>query len=165
MILGMSTSTYTLLHVLISVIGIGSGVAVVYGMIRNKALDGITAVFLATTALTSLTGFAFPFTHVTPGILVGAISIVLLAIAIAARYAFHLLGVWRLMYVVTACMALYLNVFVLVVQSFEKAPALRALAPTQSEPPFVATQLIVLAIFIVLSLLAGKKFRPDAAAV
>lgn len=159
MILGMTTSTYTVIHVLISLIGIGSGIVVVWGMIRNRRLEGITAIFLATTVLTSLTGFAFPFTHVTPGIIVGGISLALLSAAILARYGFHLAGVWRLIYVVTASMALYLNVFVLVVQSFEKAPALRALAPTQSEPPFVATQLVVLVAFILVTLVAGKKFR------
>jgi hypothetical protein len=163
MILGMTTSAYTLLHVTISLIGIGSGVVVVWGMIRNKQLNGITAIFLITTLLTSLTGFGFPFRHVTPGIIVGAISIVLLVLAIAARYAFHLSGIWRLIYVITASMALYLNVFVLVVQSFEKSSALRALAPTQSEPPFVGTQLVVLAVFLVLTLLAGMKFRPASA--
>jgi hypothetical protein len=160
MILGVSTSTYTLIHVVISLIGIGSGIVALWGMIRNKPLDGITAIFLTATVLTSLTGFGFPFTHVTPGIIVGVISLIVLAFAIAARYGFHLAGAWRSIYVVTAMMALYLNVFVLVVQSFEKWPALRALAPTQSEPPFVATQLVVLVLFIVLTLFAGKKFRP-----
>jgi hypothetical protein len=160
MILGMSTSTYTLLHVLISLIGIGSGIVVLWGMIRDKALDGITAIFLITTVLTSLTGFGFPFHHVTPGIIVGAISLVLLAIAILARYGFQLSGPWRRTYVITASMALYLNVFVLVVQSFEKAPSLRALAPTQSEPPFVGTQCVVLVVFIILTILAGKNFHP-----
>jgi hypothetical protein len=95
MILGMSTSTYTLLHVLISLIGIGSGIVVLWGMIRNKPLDGITAIFLITTVLTSLTGFGFPFHHVTPGIIVGVISLMLLAIAIVARYGFYLNGPWR----------------------------------------------------------------------
>jgi hypothetical protein len=160
MILGMATSTYTLIHVVISLIGIGSGIVVLWGMIRNKPLDGITAIFLTFTVLTSLTGFGFPFTHVTPGIIVGIVSMVLLAIAITARYGFRLAGTWRLMYVVTASMALYLNVFVLVVQAFEKAPALHALAPTQSEPPFVGTQLVVLVVFIILTLFAGRKFHP-----
>ncbi len=164
MILGMATSTYTLIHVVISLIGIGSGIVVLWGMIRNKPLDGITAIFLTTTVLTSLTGFGFPFSHVTPGIIVGVISLLVLAIAVMARYGFHLAGAWRLVYVVSALMALYLNVFVLVVQSFEKVPGLRALAPTQSEPPFVAAQLIVLAAFVVLSLVAGRKFRPNATA-
>ncbi len=164
MILGMATSTYTLIHVVISLIGIGSGIVVLWGMIRNKPLDGITAIFLTTTVLTSLTGFGFPFSHVTPGIIVGVISLLVLAIAVMARYGFHLAGAWRLVYVVSALMALYLNVFVLVVQSFEKVSALRALAPTQSEPPFVAAQLIVLAAFVVLSLGAGRKFRPNTTA-
>jgi hypothetical protein len=164
MILGMATTTYTLIHVVISLIGIGSGIVTLWGMIRNKPLDGITAIFLTTTVLTSLTGFGFPFTHVTPGIIVGVVSLLVLAIAIAARYGFHLAGAWRLIYIVTAMMALYLNVFVLVVQSFEKSPALRELAPTQSEPPFVATQLVVLVLFIVLTLFAGKKFHPPIAA-
>jgi hypothetical protein len=164
MILGVSTTTYTLIHVVISLIGIGSGIVTLWGMIRNKPLGGITAIFLTSMVLTSLTGFGFPFTHVTPGIIVGVISLVVLAIAIAARYGFHLAGAWRLIYVVTAMMALYLNVFVLVVQSFEKAPTLHALAPTQSEPPFVATQLVVLVLFIVLTLFAGKKFHPPIAA-
>ena len=165
MILGIATSTYTLIHVVISLIGIGSGIAVLWGMIRNKRLDGITAIFLTFTVLTSVTGFGFPFTHVTPGIIVGVISLVLLALAIAARYAFRLAEAWRLIYVVTALMALYLNVFVLVVQSFEKVPALHALAPTQSEPPFVATQLVVLVVFIILTLFAGRKFHPAPASV
>ena len=160
MILGMATSTYTLIHVVISLIGIGSGIVVLWGMIRSKPLDGITAIFLTFTVLTSLTGFGFPFTHVTPGIIVGVISMVILALAIAARYGFRLAGAWRLIYVVTASMALYLNVFVLVVQSFEKVPALHALAPMQSEPPFVAAQLFVLVLFIILTLFAGRKFRP-----
>ncbi|HTU41451.1 MAG TPA: hypothetical protein VMF10_07055 [Candidatus Aquilonibacter sp.] len=165
MILGIATSTYTLIHVVISLIGIGSGIAVLWGMIRNKRLDGITAIFLTFTVLTSVTGFGFPFTHVTPGIIVGVISLALLGLAIAARYAFRLAEAWRLIYVVTALMALYLNVFVLVVQSFEKVPALHALAPTQSEPPFVATQLVVLVVFIILTLFAGRKFHPAPASV
>ena len=165
MILGIATSTYTLIHVVISLIGIGSGIVVLWGMIRNKRLDGITAIFLTFTVLTSVTGFGFPFTHVTPGIIVGVISLALLALAIAARYAFRLAEAWRLIYVVTALMALYLNVFVLVVQSFEKVPALHALAPTQSEPPFVATQLVVLVVFIILTLFAGRKFHPAPASV
>jgi hypothetical protein len=165
MILGMSTSTFTMLHVLISLIGIGSGIAVVFGILRAKRLDGITAIFLTTTVLTSLTGFAFPNEHVTPGIVIGILSLVLLAVAIVARYSLHLRGAWRATYVVTAAIALYFNVFVLVVQSFEKVPTLRALAPTQKEPPFAITQLLVLAIFVALTIAAVKRFRPQAAAV
>src|ERR1700733_3953809 len=130
MILGMSLSTFTLVHVLISLVGIVFGLLVVYGLIQGKRFDGGTAIFLATTVLTSLTGFLFPFTHLLPSHIVGIISLVVLAVAIVARYARHLEGIWRLTYVVTAMIALYLNVFVAVVQSFEKVPALQSFAPT-----------------------------------
>jgi hypothetical protein len=163
MILGMSIAAYTLLHVLISLVGIGSGLIVLYGLITGKRLDGWTALFLISTVATSVTGFGFPFDHLLPSHIVGIISLIALAIAIAARYRFHLAGGWRRTYVISATIALYLNVFVLVVQSFEKVPALRALAPTQKEPPFVATQVIVLAIFVGLTILAAKRFREDTA--
>ena len=159
MILGMSTATYTLLHVVISLIGIGSGLVVIYGLLVAKPLNGITAIFLITTVLTSVTGFGFPFEHLLPSHKVGIISLVLLAIAIIGKYTFHLAGAWRWIYVVTAMMALYLNVFVLIIQFFEKVPALKALAPKQSEPPFAVTQLAVLVTFIVLTIFAVKKFR------
>jgi hypothetical protein len=159
MILGMSTSTYTLLHVVISFIGIGSGIAMLYGMLRAKRLDSITAVFLASTVLTSLTGFAFPNDHITPGIVIGILSLVVLAVAIVARYRLHMRGPWRAIYVVTASIALYFNCFVLVVQSFEKVPALHALAPTQKEPPFAVAQLVLIVLFIVVTVLAVKRFR------
>jgi hypothetical protein len=159
MILGMTTATYTLVHVVISLIGIGSGVVVLWGMIRGKRLEGITAIFLVFTALTSLTGFFFPNEHITPAIILGIISVVLLAAAIPAKYVFQFAGRWRLTYVVAASMALYLNCFVFVVQSFEKSPTLHALAPTQKEPPFVLTQLALLAAFVVLTVVAAKKFR------
>ena len=159
MILGMTTATFTLIHVLISLLAIGSGLIVLLGMIGAKRLDGWTAFFLLTTLLTSVTGFLFPIKQVTPGLVVGTISLIVLAVAIVARYTFHLSGVWRATYVITAALALYLNTFVLVVQSFEKVGALKALAPTQKEPPFLVTQLVVMAIFIVLSVLAVKKFR------
>src|SRR6266478_6758607 len=133
MILGMSTATYTFLHVLISLVGIVSGLIVMYGFLTGKRLEGLTAVFLTTTVLTSVTGFGFPFEHLLPSHKVGIISLVLLAVAILARYGLHLAGAWRWIYAVCATMALYLNVFVLVVQSFEKVPALKAMAPTQSE--------------------------------
>ena len=117
--------------------------------------------FLLTTVLTSVTGFGFPFTHLLPSHKVGIISLVVLAVAIMARYSFHMAGKWRSIYVITALMALYLNVFVLVVQSFEKVPALHAMAPTQAEPPFLVAQLVVLVLFIVLTILAVKKFHPE----
>lgn len=163
MVLGMSIATYTLLHVLISLIGIGSGFIVMYGFLTGKRLDGLTAIFLSTTVLTSLTGFGFPVEHLLPSHIVGAISLVVLAVAIAARYGFHLGGAWRLVYVITAAIALYLNVFVAVVQSFMKIPALHALAPTQKEPPFLIAQLVVMAVFIALTIFAAKRFHVGAA--
>jgi hypothetical protein len=163
MILGMSIATYTLLHVLISLIGIGSGLVVMYGFLVGKRLDGLTAIFLTTTVLTSVTGFGFPFEHLLPSHKVGIISLVILAIAIPARYVYHLAGAWRWIYVVTASIALYLNVFVLVAQAFMKVPPLKALAPTQSEPPFLVAQLVVLAIFVGLTILAARKFRLEPA--
>ena len=162
MMQGMSLSTFTTVHVIISLVGIGSGLIVIFGMLSAKRLNGWTALFLLTTVLTSVTGFGFPFTHVTPGHKVGVISLVVLLIAILARYSFHMAGKWRSIYVVTAIIAEYLNVFVLVVQGFEKVPALRAMAPTQSEPPFLVAQLVVMVLFIVLTIFAVKKFHPDA---
>jgi hypothetical protein len=159
MTLGMSLATFTFLHVVISMVGIGSGLAVMYGFLTGKRYDSMTAIFLVTTALTSLSGFGFPFEHLLPSHKVGIISLVLLAIAIPARYGFHLAGAWRPTYVIAAAMALYLNVFVLVVQLFEKVPALRALAPTQKEPPFLVAQLLVLAIFVGLTFLSAKRFH------
>jgi hypothetical protein len=158
MILGMSTATYTLLHVLISLIGIGSGFIVMFGLLGGKRLDGWTALFLATTVLTSVTGFGFPFDHLLPSHKVGIISLMMLAIAIPARYVFHLAGAWRWIYVVTAMIAFYLNVFVLVAQIFMKVPAVHALAPTQTEPPFLIAHIVML-IFIGLTVLAVKKFH------
>jgi hypothetical protein len=159
MILGMSTATYTFLRVLISLIGIGSGLVVMFGFISGKRLDTLTAVFLTTTVLTSVTGFGFPFDHLLPSHKLGIISLVVLAIAIPARYVFHLAGSWRWIYVVGASMALYLNVFVLIAQLFMKVPALKALAPTQSEPPFLVAQILVLLIFVGLTILAAKRFH------
>jgi len=157
MVLGMSLQTFTLIHVSISLAGIASGLIVLYGFLTNRRLDGWTAVFLLTTALTSLTGFLFPFTAATPAIKLGIISLVVLAIAIVTRYILHL--TWRKTYVIAACMALYFNIFVLVVQSFEKVPSLKAIAPTQKEPPFALAQITVLLLFIVLTIFAVKRFR------
>ncbi len=161
MILGMSTATYTLLHVLISLIGIGSGFIVLYGFFTGKRLDLWNLIFLVTTVATSVTGFGFPFDHLLPSHKLGIMSLVVLAIAIPARYAFHLAGAWRRMYVITASIALYFNVFVLVAQSFMKVPSLKALAPTQEEPPFLIAQLVVLLIFIGLTIVAARRFRVD----
>ena len=151
----------TKVHVVISLIAIFAGLVVVFGLLTGKRLDGWTALFLTTTVLTSVTGFFFPFHGVTPAIIVGIISLVLLAVAILARYARHLAGHWRLIYVVSAMIALYLNVFVLVVQLFQKVSALKAMAPTQSEPPFAVTQLVVLALFVLLTIFAAIRFRGE----
>jgi hypothetical protein len=157
--LGMSTATYTFLHVLISLVGIGSGLIVMYGFLNAKRLDGMNALFLITTVLTSVTGFGFPFDHLLPSHKIGIISLVALAVAIPARYVFRMAGSWRWIYVVGSAIALYLNVFILVVQCFLKVPALNALAPTQKEPPFLVAQLIVMVIFIGLTYLAVKRFH------
>src|SRR6266850_2911980 len=161
MILGMSIVTFTIVHTVISLIGIVSGVIVMYGLLSGKQLDKWTGLFLLTTVLTSVSGFLFPFDHLSPAHKVGIISLVVLTVALLARYSFHLAGGWRRTYVLTGVMALYLNVFVLVVQSFLKVPALHALAPTQQEPPFLVAQLIVLAVFIWLAIAAVKRFRED----
>ncbi|HJX93018.1 MAG TPA: hypothetical protein VJ372_21160 [Pyrinomonadaceae bacterium] len=129
------------------------------GLFNAKRLDRWTAVFLVSTLATSVTGFLFPFHGVTPGIIVGIISVVLLAGAIIARYFGGLLGGWRLLYVVTAMIALYLNVFVLIAQLFQKVPSLKALAPTQTEPPFLIAQVSTLVIFVALTITAAIKFR------
>ncbi len=159
MIFGMPTATYTLIHVIISLVAIGSGLIVLFGWLTRKRLDSLTALFLAATVLTSVTGFGFPFDHLSPAHKVGILSLAALTIALLARYAFHLEGKWRWIYIVTAMLALYLNVFVLVAQSFQKIPALKAMAPTQSEPPFLIAQFVVLLLFIVLGIFAVKKFR------
>jgi hypothetical protein len=157
MVLGMSLQIFTLVHVVISLAGIASGFVVMYGFLTNRRLNGWTTVFLTTTALTSLTGFLFPFMGVTPAIKLGIIALVVLAIAIVTRYPLPL--AWRKTYVIAACAALYFNVFVLVVQSFEKVPGLKAIAPTQKEPPFAIAQIAVLVLFVVLATMAVKKFR------
>lgn len=156
-----SLSPFTKLHVAISLVGILSGLIVMFGLLVGQKLNGWTALFLISTVATSVTGLFFPFHGVTPAIVVGIISLVLLAVAIVARYARHLAGAWRWIYVVTAMISLYLNVFVLVVQLFQKVPALKTIAPTQSEPPFAVTQLIVLALFVLLTIVAVIKFRGE----
>jgi hypothetical protein len=159
MVLGMSLATYTIVHVIISLVGIGSGLVVLFGLLNGKLLSPWNGLFLLTTVLTSVTGFFFPYTKITPGIILGVLSLITLAIALFALYARHLSGGWRRTYAVTALIALYFNVFVLVAQLFEKVPAIHALAPTQTEPPFKIAQLLLLVLTIVLITLAAKKFR------
>jgi hypothetical protein len=134
-------------------------------MIVNKRLDGWNASFLATTVATSVTGFGFPLTGITPGIILGIISLVVLTAAIYARYPRSLAGIWRKVYVVGAVFSFYLNFVVLIVQSFQKVPALHALAPNQSEAPFLAAQLFSLIVFLILGILAAKRFRETAVIV
>lgn len=164
MILGMSTSTFTLVHVVISLIGIVSGLIVLFGMFSANRLNGWTVLFLTTTVLTSVTGFFFSSPSIMPSHVVGVISVVVLAVAFFALYRAHLAGAWRWIYVATAVLALYLNVFVGVVQAFQKLPFLRSLAPTQSEPPFLVAQLVVMGLFILLGVLAVRRFHPPMAA-
>src|SRR3984893_7154046 len=161
MILGLSTGAFTLLHVAITLIAIGSGLIVVGVMFASRRIPFNNAVFLLTTVLTSLTGFLFPIHGFTPALGVGIISCVILAVALFALYKEHLVGGWRWIYVITVVASLYFNVFVLIVQSFVKVSALNALAPTQTEPPFAITQAVVLAIFILIALIAVIKFRPS----
>ena len=161
MILGMSTATFTSVHVILSLIGILAGLVVVlFGLLRSQPLSGWTALFLATTVLTSVTGFLFPFERLLPSHIVGIISLVVLAAALVALYVRRLAGSWRWIYVAGAVSALYLNVFVGVVQAFQKLPLLNALAPTQSEPPFVIAQVVVLLLFVVLGIAAVRTFHP-----
>jgi hypothetical protein len=149
------------IHVALSLIGIASGFAVLYGLLTGRPLGGWTAVFLVTTILTSLSGFQLEPFGFDPPRAVGLISLVLLAAAVVAFYAFHLAGPWRWAYIVTASAALYLNVFVGVIQAFQKLPFLQALAPTQSEPPFVVAQLVVLFAFIALGTVGVIRFHPE----
>ena len=158
--MNLDFSAYTWVHVIISVIGIVTGFVVIKGMLASQRLDNWTAAFLATTALTSLSGFGFPFTKLLPSHIVGIISLVVLLIAIVARYAFDMNGPWRPTYVVTALVAQWLNVFVLVAQLFNKVKLLQPLAPTQSEPPFLAAQTVVMLLFIFTSIAALRHFRP-----
>jgi hypothetical protein len=156
--------TFTLIHVAISLAGIASGLVVLFGLFNARRLNGWTALFLTTTVLTSVTGFLFPVGRVLPSHAIGASSLIVLAVAIVARYPKRLGGVWRSVYVVGAVVSLYLNVFVLIVQLYLRVPALQTLAPTQTESPFVVTQLLALTIFAAAGLLAVVRFGEEAGA-
>lgn len=162
MILGMSISAFTTLHVLISLVAILTGLVAVWGMLTANRVSRLTFVFLLTTVLTTLTGFLFPITAFTPAIGVGIVSSIILVVTLLALYVFHLRGHWRWIYVAGAVLSLYLNVFVLVVQSFLKVPALNVLAPGGNEPPFAITQGIVLVLFILIGSLSLRRFHPIA---
>ena len=165
MILGMSLSMFVTVHVIISLIGIVAGIIVMFGMLGSNRMPGLTAIFLLFTILTSATGFLIPplvSDKLLPSHIIGALSLVLLAVACFALYGQKLSGRWRLIYVLTALISLYLNVFVLVIQSFVKIPALHALAPSvpPSEPPFAIVQGIVLVFFVIVIIGAIRRYRP-----
>jgi hypothetical protein len=167
MILGMSLATFVLVHVVISLVGVASGLVVMFGLLGSNRMSGLTALFLVTTILTSATGFLIPplvSEKLLPSHIIGLLSLVLLAIACFALYVQKLSGAWRWVYVLTALISLYLNVFVLVIQSFLKIPALHALAPSvpPSEPPFAIVQGIVLVFFAIVIIGAIRRFRPPA---
>jgi hypothetical protein len=155
----LAVSSFTWLHVVVSLIGIGAGFVVMWGMLSTKRLDGWTALFLTATVLTSISGFGFKVDHFMPSHAIGILSLVVLAVALYARYRQRLSGAWNQTYLVTALVAQYLNVFVLVVQAFLKVPALKVLAPTQTELPFAAAQLVVLAGFVVAGVVAFRRSR------
>ena len=161
MILGLSLQDFTTLHVAISLIAIVTGLIVIWGMLHAQRMPAMTALFLATTVLTSVTGFLFPVTAFTPALGVGIVSIAVLAAALLALYAFGLNRAWRWVYVVAAVLALYLNIVVLVVQGFQKVPALNALAPNGNEPAFIVAQTLVLLLFTWLGTLAVRRFHPE----
>jgi hypothetical protein len=154
-------SPFTIFHVILSLIGILSGFVILFGLLTAKRLDGWTAIFLTTTVLTSATGFLFPFHRLLPSHILGVLSLILLAVAIYARYLRKLAGAWSRIYAVTAVLALYFNVFVLIAQLFQKVPALKAMAPTQSEPPFKLTQLVFLVVFVAFTAAAAKRFHNE----
>jgi hypothetical protein len=157
------STAFVLFHTAISLIAILTGLVVVRGLIRNEPLNGWTLWFVITTVATTLTGFLFPFHGFTPAIGTGIVSTLVLAAMIPARYSFHLAGPWRRVYVIGAVISLWLNCFVLVVQAFQKVPALNALAPQGKEPPFLIAQVIVLALAVVSGFLAVRRFHAAAA--
>src|SRR6059036_178494 len=160
----MTLGRFTAVHVVLSLVGIVARLVVMIGLVKGRPLGGWTALFLAATVATCVTGFGFPVDHVLPSHVVGVVCLVVLAVAIVALYGLHLRGVWRAIYVVSTALALYFNVFVGVTQAFLKVPALHALAPQQTEPPFVVAQLFVLALFVLLTVVAVKRFRRDVVA-
>jgi hypothetical protein len=151
----------TIVHVAISLIGIGAGFVVMWGLLVSKCLNTWTAIFLAATTATSGTGFFFPIDGITPALALGILSLIVLTPALAARYYYDLVGPWRRTYVITAMIGQYFNVFVLIAQTFQKIPALQELAPTQTELPFALTQLVTLALFIAYTTLAAVRFPPE----
>jgi hypothetical protein len=160
MILGLSLVQFTYLHVFLSLVGIGSGLFIVYGLITSRRLSILTTLFLVSTVFTSLTGFLFPFKGMSPGIILGILSLIVLLLAMVALYAKKLDGPWRGVYVISAMAAYYFNFFVLVAQSFDKVPALHSFAPSQDSAGFAWTQGAVLVVFVLLTIRAYKKYHP-----
>ncbi len=156
------TTTFTVIHVVLSLVAICAGLVVAGGLLAGERLDGWTGLFLVTTVLTNVTGFGFPFVIFMASHGVGIVSLLALPVVIVARYRKQLAGAWRLVYVVGTVLVLYLNVFVLVVQLFRRVPAMLISAPTQTEPPFLVTQVVMLALFVWLGIAAAKRFRPAA---
>jgi glucose-6-phosphate-specific signal transduction histidine kinase len=161
MIVGMTASAFTFVQVALRLVGIGSGFVVIYGLLTRTQVNGWTALFLASTVATSVTGFGFPFERLLPSHNVGIISLVALTITIVAHYVFYFAEAWRWIYVVSAAGALCLNVFVGVVQAFLKVPPLNAIAPNQTEWPFLVRQLVVVTLFVVLAIVAVLRFRTE----
>ena len=166
MVFGLSLAAFTLVHVVISLIAIAAGIVVMFGLLGSQRMPGLTAIFLLFTILTSATGFLFPFTALLPSHMVGIVSLVLLAVACVALYGMRLRGAWRPIYVLTALVSLYLNIFVLIIQAFLKVPSLHALAPSvpPSGPVFGVVQGLVLVFFVIVIIGAWKRFRPMALA-
>ena len=158
MVLGLSLQAFTILHVIISIIELAAGAAVLIGLLTGSR-SSLTAVFLVTAALTDITGFLFPFHGVTPGIILGVLSLVVIGVATLAFYSFHLQGAWRAVYAISAVMVLYFDAFVAVAQAFQKVPALHALAPTGKEPAFAAAQGLLLVVAIVAGFFCVRRFR------
>ena len=147
-------------HTVVSLVALVAGVVVVFGMIGNATMPGMSALFLATAVITSATGFLFAVDRILPSHIFGVVSLLALAAAILGRYAFGFAGRWRLTYVLCVVLATYLDAFVAVVQTFQKVPAVNALAPTQSEPPFAIAQGALLVVFVILAVLVARRFRP-----
>jgi hypothetical protein len=160
MILGLSLAQFTFIHVALSLIGIGAGFFVLFGFLKSLHLRILTALFFLSTIGTSLTGFLFPNKTITPGIVLGVLSMIVLVLALYAQYGKKLAGPWRGVYVVSVCMAFYFNFFVLVAQAFAKVPALKQVAPTMASPAFGLAQLVLLFIFVLLTIRAVKRYHP-----
>jgi hypothetical protein len=159
--MSLALLAFTRFHVILSLVGIFSGFIVVYALLTSRLFNGWTSIFLWSTVLTSVTDYFFPFHKLLPSHILGALSLIALAIAFYARYTRSLAGGWRRTYVLTAVLALCFNVFVLFVPPFTRVPSLHELAPTQSETPFKLAQLVALLVVLVLGYVAAQKFRTE----